>query len=96
MLDPCRRWHARLCACIIREHQRGRPLTEVLTDRFVVTHASEAAITHLLTDPQLIRRLADDCRGFPRSVKPSPPATARSPASEQSSAPVRDGADHWW
>jgi hypothetical protein len=60
--DPCGRWHARLCAYIIREHQHGRSLPEILTDRFVVAHATEAAITHLLTDPQLIRRLADDCR----------------------------------
>lgn len=72
MLDPCGRWYARLCAYIVREHRRGRPLAEILSDRFVVAHASEAAVTHLLTDPHLIHRLADDCRDFPR-VPRSPP-----------------------
>jgi hypothetical protein len=54
-------------AYIVREHQNGRPLGEILDDRFVVEHASTAAVTHLLQDPRLIRRLADDCLG-PLSV----------------------------
>jgi hypothetical protein len=94
VVDPCRRWHARLCAYIVREHQRGRPLSEILTDHFVVAHASEAAITHLLTDPQLIHRLASDCRDFPRLVQSPPPATSRSAATEQTSADGHNGADH--
>jgi hypothetical protein len=62
LLEPCGRWHSRLTAYIVREHQRGRPLAEILADRFVVEHASGAAITHLLEDPRLIHQLADDCR----------------------------------
>jgi hypothetical protein len=60
--EPCGRWHGRVTAYIVREHQRGRPLADVLEDRFVVEHASDAAITQLLQDPRLIHRLADDCR----------------------------------
>jgi hypothetical protein len=88
VLDPCQRWHARLSAYIVREHERGRQLAEILTDRFVVEHASEAAITHLLTDPPLMRRLADGCRQFPslggtRAVRDR----AKSHASEEAEQP---------
>jgi len=88
VLDPCGRWHARLCAYIIREHQRGRPLAEILTDRFVDAHASEAAITHLLGDPRLIRRLADDFRDPPRLE-----STRSAAGSERANAHVRNDAD---
>jgi hypothetical protein len=92
VIDPCRRWHARLCAYIIREHRRGRPLTEILDDRFVAAHASRAAIAHLLSDPRFIRRLADDCRDFPRLAKTPPAMTAHSPAGDVTRAPARIGA----
>lgn len=60
-VEPCGRWHPRLTAYIVREHRRGRSLSEILADRFVVEHASAAAIAHLLEDPRLIERLRDDC-----------------------------------
>ena len=63
VLEPCGRWRGRVTAYIVREHGNGRPLGEILDDRFVVEHASTAAITNLLQDPGLIRRLADDCLG---------------------------------
>jgi hypothetical protein len=63
VLEPCGRWRGRVTAYIVREHRNGRPLGEILDDRFVVEHASTAAITQLLQDPGLIRRLADDCLG---------------------------------
>src|ERR1051325_2149410 len=62
-VEPRGRWHPRLTAYIVREHQRGRPLSEILADRFVVEHASAAAVARLLEDPRLIERLGDDCFG---------------------------------
>jgi hypothetical protein len=61
VLEPCGRWHGRLTAYIVREHQRGRRLSDILADRFLVEHASAAAVAHLLEDPRLIHRLSDDC-----------------------------------
>jgi hypothetical protein len=60
-LEPGGRWHARLTAYIVREHRRGRQLSDILADRFLLDHASPVAIGHLLHDPSLIHRLADDC-----------------------------------
>jgi hypothetical protein len=60
VVEPCGRWHARLTAYIVREHQRGRPLSEILDDGFVVGHASPTAIAYLLEDPRLIERLTAD------------------------------------
>jgi hypothetical protein len=64
-LEPCGRWRGRLTAYIVREHQRGRPLAEILADPFVAAHATDVALTHLLEDPRLIHRLAADCRFAP-------------------------------
>jgi hypothetical protein len=61
VLEPCGRWHGRLTAYIVREHQRGRRLSDILADRFLVEHASAAAVAHLLEDPRLIHRLSADC-----------------------------------
>jgi hypothetical protein len=69
LLEPGGRWHCRLTTYIVREHRRGRPVAEILDDRFVREHASASAISHLLVDPHLIHRLADDCR------RPLPPGT---------------------
>lgn len=69
VLEPCGRWHGRLTAYIVREHQRGRRLSDILADRFLVEHASAAAIAHLLEDPRLIHRLRDNCLR-PLSARP--------------------------
>jgi hypothetical protein len=63
VLEPCGCWHGRLTAYIVREHQRGRRLSDILADRFLVEHASAAAVAHLLEDPRLIHRLSDDFLG---------------------------------
>jgi hypothetical protein len=74
-LDSHTRWRSRLCVYIRREHARGRPLTDILRDQFVVEHASATEIGLLLDDPRLLDRLADDCHSpawVPR--EPLPPA----------------------
>lgn len=82
--EPCGRWHARVTAYIVREHQRGRSLDDILADRFVVEHATATAITRLFEDPYLIHRLTGDClRQFPAG--PDNAAEAR----DGSAAPLR-------
>jgi hypothetical protein len=56
-----------LVAYIIREHGRGRPLAEVLGDRFVAERATAAEIGLLLEHPSLIHRLRRQCFDEPAS-----------------------------
>jgi hypothetical protein len=57
-VDPA---HGRLVAYICREHQRGRPLAEIVQDAFVVEHASDRQVGRMLEDPHLLAKLAADC-----------------------------------
>jgi hypothetical protein len=47
----------RLVAYVIREHQRGRSLTEILDDPYVRNRTSEQERARLLDNPELIRAI---------------------------------------
>lgn len=50
----------RLAAYVIREHNRGRPLEEILQDRYIVNRTSPSQLQRLLDNPDLVRALGDD------------------------------------
>jgi len=50
----------RVAAYLIREHERGRPLTEILEDPYVRNRCTPHEIERLLDRPELIRALGDD------------------------------------
>ena len=49
----------RLAAYVIREHERGRSLYEVLADPYVRNRASEAEVRRLLDRPEVIHALGE-------------------------------------
>jgi hypothetical protein len=49
----------RLAAYVIREHERGRSLDEVLQDPYVRNRASDAEVRRLLDRPELIHALGE-------------------------------------
>ena len=50
----------RLAAYVIREHNRGRPLEEILQDRYIVNRCTPSQLQRLLDNPDLIRALGND------------------------------------
>jgi hypothetical protein len=50
----------RVSAYVIREHERGRALAEILDDPYVRNRCTPAEIERLLDRPELIRALGDD------------------------------------
>lgn len=47
----------RLSAYVIREHERGRPLTEILDDPYVRNRATPQELARLLDRPEVIHAL---------------------------------------
>ncbi len=47
----------RLAAYVIREHERGRPLAEILDDPFVRNRATPQEVARLLDGPEVIHAL---------------------------------------
>jgi hypothetical protein len=50
----------RVAAYLIREHERGRSLNEILEDPYVKNRCTPAEVERLLDRPELIRALGDD------------------------------------
>jgi hypothetical protein len=50
----------RVAAYLIREHERGRALHEILEDPYVKNRCTPAEVERLLDRPELIRALGDD------------------------------------
>ena len=50
----------RVAAYLIREHERGRSLAEILEDPYVRNRCTPAERERLLDRPELIRALGDD------------------------------------
>ena len=50
----------RVAAYVLREHARGRPLAEILQDRYVQNRLSEQQQMRLLDRPELVRTLGDE------------------------------------
>ena len=50
----------RVAAYVIREHERGRTLAEILEDPYVRNRCTPQEVERLLDRPELIRALGDD------------------------------------
>jgi hypothetical protein len=50
----------RVAAYVIREHERGRALTEILEDPYVKNRTTPQERERLLDRPEVIRALGDD------------------------------------
>jgi hypothetical protein len=50
----------RVAAYVIREHERGRPLAEILEDPYVKNRTTPQERERLLDRPELIRAIGDD------------------------------------
>jgi hypothetical protein len=50
----------RLAAYVIREHDRGRPLEEILNDRYILNRTTPGQLQRLLDNPDLVRALGND------------------------------------
>lgn len=50
----------RLAAYVIREHDRGRSLDEILEDRYLINRATPSQRQRLLDRPEVIRAIGDD------------------------------------
>ena len=49
----------RLAAYVIREHERGRPLTEILEDPYLRNRCTPQELARLLDQPEVIRALGE-------------------------------------
>jgi hypothetical protein len=50
----------RVAVYIVREHQRGRSLTEILDDPYVKNHCTEHELARVLQRPEVVHALGDD------------------------------------
>jgi hypothetical protein len=50
----------RLAQYVIREHQRGRSLDEILEDRYLVNRTTPHQRARLLDQPEVVRALGED------------------------------------
>ena len=58
----------RLAAYVIREHERGRSLDEILNDRYLVNRTTPAQRARLLDRPEVIRAIGDETIESARST----------------------------
>jgi hypothetical protein len=49
----------RVAAYVIREHERGRPLAEILEDPYVRNRCSRDELARLLERPEVVRALGE-------------------------------------
>jgi hypothetical protein len=50
----------RMAQYVIREHHRGRPLTEIVDDHYVTNRCTPEQIKRLLDRPEVIHALGED------------------------------------
>ncbi len=50
----------RVAAYIVREHDRGRTLDDILDDPYVVNRCSEQEIARILERPEVVKSIGDD------------------------------------
>ena len=63
----------RVAAYVIREHERGRSLTEVLDDRYVLNRLSLDQRARLLDRPEIVHAIGHDSLEAARSaIAPKP------------------------
>ena len=49
-----------MAAYVIREHDRGRTLDEILNDRYILNRTSPQQLRRLLENPDLVRAIGND------------------------------------
>ncbi len=49
----------RVATYVVREHQRGRDLTDILEDRYVQNRLSKEQVLRLLDRPEVVRALGE-------------------------------------
>ena len=50
----------RVAAYVVREHDRGRSLNDILDDPYVVNRCSELEIKRVLERPEVVKAVGDD------------------------------------
>lgn len=50
----------RVAAYIVREHDRGRTLDDILDDPYVVNRCSEQDVARILEQPEVVKAIGDD------------------------------------
>jgi hypothetical protein len=50
----------RLAAYVIREHDRGRTLEDILNDRYILNRTTPSQMQRLLENPEVVRALGQD------------------------------------
>jgi hypothetical protein len=50
----------RVAAYVVREHDRGRSLNDILDDPYVVNRCSEQEIKRVLERPEVVKAVGDD------------------------------------
>ena len=55
-----RRSEKQVAAYVVREHRRGRSLSDILDDPYVRNRCSEQEIARVLESPEVVRALGDD------------------------------------
>ncbi|HEU0302965.1 MAG TPA: hypothetical protein VFR32_00140 [Gaiellaceae bacterium] len=50
----------RVAAYVIREHERGRSLDDILDDPYVVNRCTQQEIARVLERPEVVRAIGDD------------------------------------
>jgi hypothetical protein len=50
----------RVAAYVIREHERGRTLDDILDDPYVLNRLNEDGVRRVLERPEVVRALGDD------------------------------------
>ena len=53
----------RVAAYVIREHERGRTLDDILDDPYVVNRCTEQEVARVLERPEVVRAIGDDVAG---------------------------------
>ena len=62
----------RLAAYVIREHDRGRTLDEILNDRYIMNRTTPQQLRRLLENPELVRAIGNDTIESVRTTMSSP------------------------
>jgi hypothetical protein len=50
----------RMADYVIREHRRGRPLQEILQDKYVTNRCTPEQVSRLLDRPEVVHAVGDD------------------------------------
>jgi hypothetical protein len=64
----------RVAQYVIREHDRGRPLAEILEDKYVVNRLSEEQRKRLLDRPDVLQAVGTDIVDATKATIEAPPS----------------------